>query len=417
LDARHLSPKPSAGTFVTLSGCVPQQVFGLVGFAASNPKRATRPRTDDVARFIPPHERRKGAAPYHSDTVTPAKKTERRVSIVVPAYNAEATIEAALRSLVAQQSPVQREIIVVDDGSTDRTAAIAAAVDGVRVMSQPNAGPAVARNNGVEAASGEFVLFIDSDCEASPDWLNTMLEPFADGRVAGVKGAYRTRQTALAARFAQLEYEDKYDRMARREFIDFVDTYSAAFRREVFSSSGGYSPEFPTACAEDVDLSYRMERAGAKMVFRPQAIVYHRHPERLGAYLRKKFRFAMWRVLAVKRNPEKLIADSHTPQLMKVQALAAPAVAALAVASPVLPYAGLASAVLGGAFAASTLPFTVKALRKDRAVGAVAPPMLFLRGLAQGAGLAAGALRLLRPAGMRSPATAVASGASDRSIG
>jgi GT2 family glycosyltransferase len=358
-----------------------------------------------------------GRRPTITVTVARAKKHRLRVSIVMPAYNAEATIGAALQALLAQDSDVQREIIVVDDGSTDQTAAIASAVAGVRVMSQPNAGPAVARNNGAEAATGEIVLFIDSDCEASPDWLATMLEPLADARVAGVKGAYRTRQTALAARFVQLEYEDKYDRMARHEFIDFVDTYSAAFRREVFASSGGYSSEFPTACAEDVDLSYRMERAGARMVFRPHAIVYHRHPDRFGAYLRKKFRFAMWRVLAVKRNPQKLIADSHTPQLMKVQALAAPAIAALAVASPVIPYAGLASAVLGGAFAASTIPFTVKAIRKDRAVAAIAPPVLFLRGLAQGAGLATGAVRLLRPAGMRSPATAVASGASDRSIG
>ena len=335
----------------------------------------------------------------------------------MPAYNAEATIEAALRSLQAQASVVEREIIVVDDGSTDRTPEIAASFDGVHVLRQPNAGPAVARNNGAEASTGEIVLFIDSDCEATPDWLDTMLEPFGDGRIAGVKGAYRTHQTEFAARLVQLEYEDKYDRMARHEFIDFVDTYSAAFRREVFASSGGYSSEFPTACAEDVDLSYRLERSGAKMVFRPQAIVYHRHPDRLGAYLRKKFRFAMWRVLAVKRNPEKLISDSHTPQMMKAQALAAPAIAALAIASPLIPYAGLASAVLGAAFAASTIPFTVKAMRKDRSVAIAAPPLLFLRGLAQGAGLATGAVRLLRPAGMRSPATAVASGAPDRSIG
>jgi GT2 family glycosyltransferase len=349
--------------------------------------------------------------------VARTKGTDRRVSIVMPAYNAEATIGTALRSLLAQESAFSREIIVVDDGSTDRTAEIAESFEAVRVIRQSNAGPAVARNAGVEAAGSEIVLFIDSDCEASPDWLDTMLEPFANDRVSGVKGAYRTRQREFAARFVQLEYEDKYDRMARHEFIDFVDTYSAAFRREVFATSGGYSSEFTTACAEDVDLSYRMERAGAKMVFRPTAIVYHRHPDRLGAYLRKKFRFAMWRVLAVKRNPEKLISDSHTPQMQKVQALAAPAVAALAVASPVVPYAGLASAVLGGAFAASTIPFTVKAVRKDRAVGVAAPVLLFLRGLAQGAGLATGVVRLLRPTSVRSPATAVASGASDRSIG
>ena len=334
----------------------------------------------------------------------------------MPAYNAEATIGTALGALLGQRAPAPTEIIVVDDGSTDRTAEIATTFAGVRVISQPNAGPAVARNNGAAVAAGDVIAFVDADCEAAPDWLHQMVQPFSDPRVSGVKGAYRTRQGALPARFVQLEYEDKYDRMARREFIDFVDTYSAAFRRDVFTSSGGYSSAFPTACAEDVDLSYRIERGGARLVFRPQAIVYHRHPDRIGAYFRKKFRFAMWRVLAVKRNPRKLLTDSHTPQVMKVQAVAAPAIAALALASPVVPYAGLAGAALAGAFAASTIPFTVKAFRKDRAVGVASPPLLFLRGLAQGAGLAAGVARLLRPAAIAAPSTAVATGASDRSI-
>jgi glycosyltransferase involved in cell wall biosynthesis len=339
----------------------------------------------------------------------------RRVSIVMPAYNAEATIGAALAGLVAQDPSIDREIIVVDDGSKDRTAEIASRFEGVTVLRQANAGPAVARNTGAAIASGDVIVFIDSDCVPAPDWLSNMLEPFSDPRVSGVKGAYRTRQTALPARFVQLEYEDKYDRMARHEFIDFVDTYSAAFRREIFATSGGYSNEFPTACAEDVDLSYRMERAGALMVFRPEAIVYHRHPDRFGAYLKKKFRFAMWRVLAVKRNPEKLLADSHTPQLMKVQAVAAPVIAGLVVTAPFLPYAGIAGAALAAAFSASTFPFTLKAFRKDPVVAVASPPLLFFRGLAQGAGLAAGVARLLRPA-ISTPSTAVVSGASDRSM-
>jgi len=333
----------------------------------------------------------------------------------MPAYNAETTIEGALAALRDQDAPLAREIIVVDDGSTDATAAIASRFEGVRVVSQRNAGPAVARNRGAELANGDVIAFVDSDCVAAPDWLANLLSPFSDPGVDGVKGAYRTRQRAFAARFVQLEYEDKYDRMARREFIDFVDTYSAAFRREMFTRSGGYSSAFPTACAEDVDLSYRMEREGARLVFRPQAIVYHRHPDRLGAYLRKKFRFAMWRVLAVKRNPQKLLTDSHTPQLMKVQAVAAPAIAALALTSPVVPHAGIASAALAGLFAASTVPFTLKAFRKDRAVAVASPLLLFLRGLAQGAGLAVGTARLLRPAAIPAPSPAV-SGVSDRSI-
>lgn len=333
------------------------------------------------------------------------------VSIVMPAYNAEATIRGAITALLAQQSPWPREIIIVDDGSTDRTAELVSSFRGVRVLHQPNGGPALARNAGAAAARGDVLAFIDSDCEAAPNWLDHIVSPLEDPDVTAVKGAYRTRQRALPARFVQLEYEDKYDRLSRRGSIDFVDAYSAAFRRGAFEAAGGYSSAFPTACAEDVDLSFRMEHAGARMVFQPQAVVYHRHPERFRTYLRKKFRFASWRVLAVKRTPAKLVADDHTPQLMKVQAVAAPLLLVLATLTPVVPGAGLSALVLGSAFLASTAPFTIKALRKDRAVAFVSPLVLFLRGLAQGAGLIAGTARLLRPERRASE-----TGALDRSL-
>jgi cellulose synthase/poly-beta-1,6-N-acetylglucosamine synthase-like glycosyltransferase len=341
----------------------------------------------------------------------------RLVSIVMPAYNAEVTIGAGLNALVAQDPSIAREVIVVDDGSTDSTASIAASVPGVRVISQPNGGPSMARNRGASEAHGDVIVFIDSDCEPAPDWLPQMLAPLSDPAVSGVKGAYRTRQRALPARFVQLEYEDKYDRMARRSHIDFVDTYSAAFRRDAFLASGGYSTEFTTPSAEDVDLSYRMHRAGVRMVFRPQAIVFHQHPDRMGSYLRKKYRFASWRVLAVKRNPDKILSDSHTPQLMKVQALAAPLIPAVALLWPVVPQAGVIAAYMAAAFLVSTIPFTVKAVRKDRAAGLASPVLLYLRGLAQGAGLFAGAARVLASSRLRSAGpAAVAPSSSDRSI-
>ena len=67
-----------------------------------------------------------------------------------------------------------------------------------------------------------------------PDWLEAMLGPFADPEVVGAKGVYRTRQTSLAARFVQMEYEDRYRIMAALPDIDFIDTYSAAFVAIVF---------------------------------------------------------------------------------------------------------------------------------------------------------------------------------------
>jgi len=223
-------------------------------------------------------------------------------------------------------------------------------------------------------------------------WLNAMIEPFDDPEVVGAKGIYRTHQRRLAARFVQIEYEDRYRLMANLDCIDFIDTYSAAFRRERFLEMAGYDISFPVACAEDIELSYRMSAEGWKMKFAPAAIVYHTHPDTLTQYLKKKYKFAYWRVLAVRKNPGKAVKDSHTPQLMKLQLLFAPALIAAAAfdlaARPPFPLSFMALVV----FLLSTLPFVVRAFTKDPIVGLLCPVLLAARSCAQLLGVSAGLL-------------------------
>lgn len=284
------------------------------------------------------------------------------------------------------------EILVVNDGSTDDTANVVRRHPDVRLIHQPNAGPAGARNRGASEARGAILLFTDDDCVAAPDWLDAMLEPFEDPQVVATKGIYRTHQRSLAARFVQIEYEDRYRMMAGFSCIDFVDTYSAAFRRDCFLEMNGYDTAFPLACAEDIELSYRMSERGWKMKFAPRAIVYHTHPDTLWRYLKKKYKFAFWRVLALRKNPAKAVRDSHTPQVMKLQLLFAPAllfaVALDLVVRPAVP----ASAVVFGVFLVSTLPFVLRATRKDPIVGLLSPLLLAGRACAQGLGVIAGAI-------------------------
>lgn len=315
-----------------------------------------------------------------------------RASVVIPAYNAERLLPECLKSLYDQTVPRdQYEIIVVDDGSTDGTAKAAGSFPGVRVVSQKNQGPAAARNLGAREAGADIVLFTDSDCVPERDWVERMLEPFGrDPKLAGDKGRYLTRQKELAARFVQAEYQDKYRLLEKHREIDFIDTYSAGFRREAFLRYGGYDTSFPVACAEDVELSFRMSNGGERMVYVPGAVVYHRHPDRWGAYFRKKYKFAYWRMLAVRKNPNKVIKDSHTPQLMKLQLLLAPAaVAALAAGVFLYPLLWPAAALLAS-FLASSIPFAVREGKRDAAVGLVSPAALFLRALYQFAGVVAG---------------------------
>ena len=280
--------------------------------------------------------------------------------------------------------------MVVDDGSTDTTVELVRNYPSVRLLTQPNAGPAAARNRGASEARGSILVFTDDDCVPVRGWLEALLEPFKDPEVVGAKGVYRTTQRTLAARFVQIEYEDKYRLMAGLETIDFIDTYSAAFVRARFLEMGGYDSSFPVACAEDVELSYRMSARGWKMKFAPDAVVYHTHPDTFSKYLKKKYKFAFWRVLAVRKNPSKGVKDSHTPQIMKLQLLFGPALLLAVVADLALHPRIPASALVVGAFVLSTVPFTLRALAKDRLVGALSPVLLAARACAQLLGVCGG---------------------------
>lgn len=321
------------------------------------------------------------------------------ISVIIPAYNAEATIGACVSALHRQQWPESFEIIVIDDGSTDRTADLAR-LSGARVISTPRARPAAARNVGIRAASGAIICCTDADCTPHPDWLQQITKPFDDDDVAACKGTYQTRQPELVAHFVQLEYEDKYDLLRRQESIDFIDTYSAAYRRDVLTASGGFDERFDYL--EDQELSFRLAARGHRMLFCESAVVEHLHSATLRAYLRKKFLIGYWKAQVVRRFPERLKGDSHTPQVMKAQmALAALTLAAAimgAIALVIHP-AGLntssATALIpafltGLIFLATTWPFLRKAWRKDKAVAFASPLLLFGRAAALGAGYAWG---------------------------
>ena len=224
-------------------------------------------------------------------------------SVVIPVRDGEATLRSCLEALATQTAPPDSfEVIVVDDGSADSSARIAVQA-GARLLQQEHRGAGAARNLGASSAKGEILLFTDADCEPLPDWVERMLAPFNDASVAGVKGRYETRQESLVARFTQAEYEEKYDRLARRDTIDFVDTHAAAYRRTVFEESGGFDPAF--MYDEDQELSFRVARAGHALVFAPEARVYHLHPDKLGTYLRRKIRLGRWKVRVHIRHPSR----------------------------------------------------------------------------------------------------------------
>ena len=316
--------------------------------------------------------------------------------MVVPAYNADGSIESLLIALEHQDMPRdQYQIIVVDDGSVDGTAELVVSFPDVVLLKQRNRGPAAARNYGAREAQGSIVVFTDSDCVPNSDWLRQMVTPMSDSEVVGVKGAYCTGQSSLISRFIQAEYEDKYRRMAGQDSIDFIDTYSAAYRRDLFLKYQGFDEDFPVASAEDVEFSFRLADDGLRMIFNPEAVVYHHFEDTLWGYVGKKLKNGFWRLVAVSRHPGKAIRDSHTPQVQKVQIL--------------LMFGGLLCALVGlfrptmlwGVVLAvilhqmSSFPFQVRLLRCDRVLSLVSLLLVPLRSLCIGLGLIGGAIAMM----------------------
>lgn len=317
-----------------------------------------------------------------------------QVSVVVPAYNAAAVIGNCLAALQRQTYPAEcYEVIVVDDGSQDETAALAAAA--ASVVSEGKRGKSGARNLGAEHARGEILLFTDADCEPVPEWIERMVAPFlCDPAVAGVKGAYLSRQSEYIARFTQVEVEERYDRMAREETINFIDTYAAGYRRATFLEHNGFDESLPEV--EDQDLSFRLARAGHKMVFVPDARVYHQHTTSAGDYFRRKFAIGTWKHLLINRYPERFVTDSRTPQSLKVQMGFVLLASALLLAAPFYRPARRWLALTVASFWAACLPFIYKATRLDPGVLPIAVPMLWLRAAALGYGYVNGIIRFGR---------------------
>lgn len=305
-----------------------------------------------------------------------------RYSVVIPAFNAAGTLPDTLTALRNQSvSSHDYEVIVVDDGSTDETAALAQRF-GANCISQPNRGPAAARNHGARVARGEIILFTDADCVPDHDWIRQMTLPFHNERTVGVKGAYRTRQPQLAARFAQAEFEDRYDLLQKVAAIDMVDTYSAAFRREIFIQIGLFDESFPVANNEDTELSYRLCAAGYLLEFNPDALVYHWHQDSFAKYLRLKFKRGYWRMVVYRKYPEKAFKDTYTPIVIKLQTMAAALSLPVTLLAVVYPKMLTVTALSFMAIMTSSVAFSIKTFNKDPMVGIISPLVILGRSVA-----------------------------------
>jgi glycosyltransferase involved in cell wall biosynthesis len=227
------------------------------------------------------------------------------VSVAVPVLNAERTIGDCLASLLRTDYPAERrEIVVVDNGSTDGTARIVGGFP-VRCVREERRGIPYARNRGIEESRGELVAMTDADCVASTWWLQELVRGFEDDSVGGVEGetvAYppRTPVERYTAR-RSLSYRARLFSPA----APFVITANVAFRRDVFDRIGLFDTRF--VGGSDVDLSWRFfERSGLKLRYNPKAIVFHRHRATVCGFLAQHIRIGRGFATLRRKYPERL---------------------------------------------------------------------------------------------------------------
>lgn len=196
------------------------------------------------------------------------------VTVLVPAYNDENTIDVVLQALTRlTYRPV--EIVVVDDASTDGTSGIVRRLPVTAIRNDANRGLGHNLNAGLQRCESEFLAVVQSDCEViGEDWLDRMLEPMADPQV-GVVVSQReipdfSSLPAGARLFNAVVPQDLLNKTGTSQSLDYCRGKADLYRVSLLRELGGWDPAFFTA-GEDTDLSIRLKRKKAKILLHPEA--------------------------------------------------------------------------------------------------------------------------------------------------
>jgi O-antigen biosynthesis protein len=231
------------------------------------------------------------------------------ISVVVCSYNGARTIRDTLAWLDRLEYP-SYEVIVVDDGSTDDTAAIARGF-GVRVIGTSNSGLSHARNVGLGAAAGDIVAYIDDDAYPDPHWLTYLAEAFRTTDHAGIGGPNipPPGDGPIAACVANAPGGPVHVLLSD-EVAEHIPGCNMAFRRERLRAIGGFDPRFRRA-GDDVDVCWRLQAQGWTLGFSAPAMVWHHRRNSVRAYWRQQVGYGDAEALLERKWPEKYNVAGH----------------------------------------------------------------------------------------------------------
>lgn len=228
------------------------------------------------------------------------------ISIITPAYNRSEEVDHLIRSISKQTLDHSLfEHIISDDGSTDNTEDVVRRwrekVDyPIHFISQENQGPGAARNHGLEVSKGDLILFIDSDCEADPEWAKTVYTEFTqnpfgacggpDASKADFSVVQKAIDFAMTSFFTTGGMRGHSEKMLSKFF---PRTHNMGMTRVVYNSVGGFGS---LRHGQDIELSNRIRRSGANIRFIKEAIVYHRRRTSIRQFFKQVFNWGVARI-------------------------------------------------------------------------------------------------------------------------
>ncbi len=230
---------------------------------------------------------------HHSSSVLPEDTP--LVTVIVPAYNEERAIGKTVEALL-ELSYVNKEITVVDDGSTDGTFEIAKKYEKsglVRVVTKLNGGKWNALNTGIKVARGEFIVCIDADTLLDPDAIHHLIKHFSDPKIGAVAGNVKVgNRSGLLTKLQALEYVVGINLHRRSEAnlqnVTVVPGPIGAFRASVLREIGFFEGD---TFAEDADVTFKILRAGYKTVYEARAIGYTEAPTSMTSLAKQRYRW------------------------------------------------------------------------------------------------------------------------------
>jgi len=238
------------------------------------------------------------------------EKAAPSISIVIPAHNEEETIGKAVKSVLDADYQGKREVIVVNDGSSDRTEEIvkklATKDERIRIHNTDHVGKSKAINSGVEKAANEIIITLDADSEIDKAGLTEMAKPFSDEEMGAVSGIVRAEYNLNPLTwFQDFEYiqSSAWRFICNKVNATYIFPGFAAFRKDVFLKVGGFSND---TCSEDFEIGLRLRKAGCK-VGMSRATMYTRVPETIRGLIKQRTRWGRGTVQVMRKHRDMIL--------------------------------------------------------------------------------------------------------------